>query len=34
MVDTETGIYFSLTGSGYLIMQMFDQGARIADLVA
>ncbi len=34
VIDTETGIYFSITGSGYLIMQMLDQGAHIADLAA
>jgi hypothetical protein len=34
VIDTETGVYFSITGSGYLIVQALDQGARVADLVA
>ena len=33
-IDTETGVYFSITGSGYLIVQALDQGARVADLAA
>lgn len=34
VIDTETGVYFSITGSGYLIMQMLDQGAPMVDLAA
>ena len=31
-IDTESGVYFSITGSGYLILQMLDQGADVASL--
>lgn len=34
VIDTETGVYFSITGSGYLIVHALDQGARVADLAA
>ena len=32
VIDTETGVYFSITGSGYLLMQMLDQGADVESL--
>jgi len=31
-IDTESGVYFSITGSGYLAMQMLDQGADVESL--
>lgn len=31
-IDTESGAYFSITGSGYLVMQMLDQGADVESL--
>jgi hypothetical protein len=33
-IDTESGVYFSITGSGYLIVQMLDQGADVESLIA
>ncbi len=33
-IDSETGVYFSITGSGYLIVQALDRGAGAADLTA
>lgn len=32
VIDTETGIYYSITGSGYLIIQALDRGASLTDL--
>jgi hypothetical protein len=34
VIDTETGVYFSITGSGYLVIQLLDQGASAAQLAA
>ncbi len=34
VIDSETGVYFSITGSGYLIVNALDQGARVAELTA
>lgn len=34
VIDTETGVYFSLTGSGYLVIQLLDHGASSAELTA
>ncbi|MEI6255793.1 MAG: PqqD family protein [Planctomycetota bacterium] len=31
-IDTESGAYFSITGSGNLVMQMLDQGADVESL--
>lgn len=31
-IDTETGIYYSMTGSGYLFMQMLDRGASSEEI--
>lgn len=33
-IDTHTGIYFSMTGSGYLFMQMLDRGAHVEDIAS
>ena len=34
VIDTESGVYFSITGSGYLVIQLLDQGASAAELTA
>lgn len=34
VIDSESGIYFSITGSGYLVIQLLDQGASAEGLTA
>lgn len=34
VIDTESGVYFSITGCGYLVIQLLDHGASAAELTA
>ena len=34
VIDTETGVYYGITGCGYLIVQVLDQGADVSTLTA
>ena len=34
VIDTESGVYFSITGCGYLMVQALDQGADVSMLTA